>query len=724
MPLGPRRAMGKIQQIKKERGREIKTDRTKGIKREAILSLQVLSRDDYLAAIVLSTLTFAVYAFTAAPGVTLQDSGDFLMGVLTLGIVHPPGYPLYTVLGYLFSFLPFGDLAFRINLFSALWGSLCLGIIFLILKIISIDRHHAIFATLFLGFTAVYWSKTGVAEVYSFNGFLIACIFFCILSYNRDKKKSQLNLIFLSTGLALSNHYPLVMLTGVGLVFLLDRRDLQITDVFKGMLFLGLGLIPYLYLFIQALDPEVQYNFGKLTGFGMVWDHIIRKNYAIDYGGTAWDKLGLALSFVQLIITNFLIPSLFIFFGIVLAFYEKWRYRYPVLIAALSTSFGLILALTFPNDEERRLLVADYSLPSFLLYSIFLAIGLKELMNRYVKNTMCQYFVLVILLASNIGLNFTRSSYRNDHLAEIWGAELLNSLEPDPILVLCYREALPIYYLQLIKGIRKDVTLHDRFSLVTQENLYGTDQLFKSGKIKQARLRKKHIQKLIGNSVSPIYYSCKDALDEEKLNFTLTPFVYRVDEGRLGASDGNGFTVSDLLLDSLLNSYPKSDYWLDYKRRTIFGDLISYYGGHNRPEIERVLDYFMKTKYYSEPEFMLSMANNLYYFKNYDLAGDFYARAEGLSSEDFSPKDLAFFCYSLSDAKKYDKALPVCMRWEEQFSTPCDANTIKTQQTVAGIYKEQRNWGKVAEYSRKIIQCRPDHKVAQRYLKLATEKSN
>ena len=204
----------------------------------------------------------------------------------------------------------------------------------------------------------------------------------------------------------------------------------------------------------------------------------------------------------------------------------------------------------------------------------------------------------------------------------------------------------------------------------------------------------------------------------------MTPFLYRADKRHLETATFSAFTVSDRLLDSLVNGYPKSDYWLDHKRRTIFGGLISYYGGQNRPEIERVLDYFMKTKYYSDPEFMLSMANNLYYFKNYDLAGDFYARAEGLSSEDFSPKDLAFFCYSLSNAKKYDKALPVCMRWEEQFSTPCDANTIKTQQTVAGIYKEKWNWGKVAEYSRKIIQCRPDHKVAQRYLKLAAERSN
>ncbi len=179
--------MGKIKKIKKERAEERRRVRAEEKKREATLSLQALLREDYLTAIVLSTLTFVVYAFTAAPGVTLADSGDFIMGVLTLGIVHPPGYPLYTVLGHLFSFIPIGDPTFRVNLFSAVWGSLCLGVVFLIFRVLSIERLHAVFTTLFLGFTTVYWSKTGVAEVYSFNGFLIACIFFWVLSYNRDK---------------------------------------------------------------------------------------------------------------------------------------------------------------------------------------------------------------------------------------------------------------------------------------------------------------------------------------------------------------------------------------------------------------------------------------------------------------------------------------------------------------------------------------------------------
>jgi len=240
----------------------------------AVQSLEQLCRTDYYTAIILSVTTLGLYSFTAAPGVTLEDSGDFINGVLTLGVVHPPGYPLYTVLGHLFSFLPFGELAYRVNLFSALWGALCLGILFLNFRILNIQIVYATFTSLFLGFTSVFWSKTGVTEVYSLNAFRLAAVVFWILNYNRDKKAWQLYLTGLFTGLALANHYPLAILSGLGLLFLLDRKDLGQTEIFKAFLFLVLGVTPYLYLFIQAYNTDLQYNFGKISNIQMVIDHI------------------------------------------------------------------------------------------------------------------------------------------------------------------------------------------------------------------------------------------------------------------------------------------------------------------------------------------------------------------------------------------------------------------------------------------------------------------
>jgi len=680
--------------------------------------LQLLIQNDYRTALILFILSFAVFAFTAAPSVTLdEDSADFINGVLTLGIVHPPGYPLYTFLGYLFSQIPLGDHAFRVNLFSAFWGALCLGVMFLIMRILSISPTHAVFATLSLGFTTVFWSKTAIAEVYSFNAFLIASIVFWILSYNRDKKKWQFYLTTLTTGLALSNHYPLVILSGVGLLFLLDHKDLRITDYLKGLLFTALGLTPYLYLFIQALNPDLGYNFGKISNFRTVVEHILRTHYNNVYGGEIWDKFVLAVRVLKAIIRNFLLGSFFVFYGIAVSFLRGWNYRFPFLIGALSSSFGLILILSFSRNDTYVALLFDYIIPTFLFLSIFFAVGSEHFINRFVAKRWVGIALLAIALVTEAGLNFKSSSHHNDKLGEVWGTELLNSLEPNSILIVCGPDSFALYYQQLVKGRRPDVTFYDQHSSMTKSNLYEPRVLYRTkGK---NEYRKKREGELISSSLRPIYYTCNQAFDE--FESTYTPFALRVDKKHSEAADSSKFTVSDRLLDTLANGYPKSEHWADRNRTLIFNRLITYFGGHNLPEANRVLDTLSKTKFYSDPQFLLSQANNLYFFKNHKLARTLYERAEELSLQAFSPTHLAVYCHLLANARNYDKALGICIR-QEQASVRCEPNTLSTKQTIAAIYREKGDWPKVAQYARKILECQPQHPVAQNYLQSAMQR--
>lgn len=700
-----------IKKVKKEK---------KKAKNEGVQPLPGLSREDYLVSILLCILTLLVYAFTAAPGITLEeDSADFVNGVATLGIVHPPGYPLYTVLGHLFVQLPLGEVAYRVNVFSALWGALCLGIMVLNLRMLSIERIHAVFATLFLGFTTVFWSKTAIAEVYSFNAFLTALIVFYILKYNSTRKPTDLYLAFFATGLALSNHYPLVILACAGLVFLLDRNDLDLRAVAKGLLFLGLGLTPYLYLFIQALNPDVQYNFAKNSTFSMVVDHIRRRTYTDAYGGTLWDKLGLAVVFFKAIVTNFLAASVFLVVGLAVSFWQRWRYRYPILIAALAPSLGLIAILTFPSDGTFTAFLLDYLIPSFLFLSIFGALGVNACMSRYVRNKIAQLALLGVVLVAQAGFNFTSSSHHQDRLGEVWGAEFLDSLERDSILIVCGPDSFTLYYQQLVKGVRPDVTFYDRHSAMTKQNLYEPDLIYRRSD--SVEYRKRRERELIAQAKRPVYYTCRDALDDLGIEFSLTPFVYHANKKPSQGADATPSAVSERLLDSLASEHPTSDHWLHHNRRVIFGRLISFYGGQKRPEVSRLLGRLRQTTLYSDAKFMLSVANNLYYFQNYDLARQFYERAEELSSGSFAATDLAVFCHILASGGHHERALVVCRRQEES-SAPCEENTVKTRETIAGIYKEQGDWRKVGQYAKKILGCQPGHETAQRYLQLATSK--
>src|SRR5437868_4409438 len=81
------------------------------------------------AALLAATPALLIYLRTVAPTIAAWDAGDFATAAYTLGVAHPPGYPLYTLIGFLFTHLvPVGDVGFRMNLLSALCGTVGVGV--------------------------------------------------------------------------------------------------------------------------------------------------------------------------------------------------------------------------------------------------------------------------------------------------------------------------------------------------------------------------------------------------------------------------------------------------------------------------------------------------------------------------------------------------------------------------------------------------------------------
>src|SRR4051812_43036105 len=70
---------------------------------------------------VLVLRAFALYIATLAPSVMPGDYAEFQFSAAILGVPHPTGYPLYILLGKLFTMLPVGDVAYRVNLSSAVY---------------------------------------------------------------------------------------------------------------------------------------------------------------------------------------------------------------------------------------------------------------------------------------------------------------------------------------------------------------------------------------------------------------------------------------------------------------------------------------------------------------------------------------------------------------------------------------------------------------------------
>src|SRR2546423_6170237 len=89
-------------------------------------------RPAWPSALAVTVTAALLYFFTAARDIVVGDTPELITAAVTLGVAHPPGYPLFTMLGHLFSLIPFGPIPFRVNLLSVVCDSLTIGVVYLI----------------------------------------------------------------------------------------------------------------------------------------------------------------------------------------------------------------------------------------------------------------------------------------------------------------------------------------------------------------------------------------------------------------------------------------------------------------------------------------------------------------------------------------------------------------------------------------------------------------
>src|ERR1700758_425325 len=126
----------------------------------------------FVCAVGMSISAGLLYFLTAARDFVVGDSPELTIAAVTLGVAHPPGYPLFTMLGHLFSLLPIGSIPFRVNLLSVVCDSLTVGVVYLIALRLVQSRAAAAIAALALAVNPVFWEWSLAAEVFPLNNLL------------------------------------------------------------------------------------------------------------------------------------------------------------------------------------------------------------------------------------------------------------------------------------------------------------------------------------------------------------------------------------------------------------------------------------------------------------------------------------------------------------------------------------------------------------------------
>ncbi len=140
---------------------------------------------DVAIALTIFALALAVYNATLTPSLSYKsaDGNELATVCYTLGLAHSTGYPLYTWLGKLFTFIPVGDVAHRVNLMSAVLGAAAVALLYLIMLTITNRRLPSAFTALFFAFSLTFWSQAVIAEVYTPNVFMLALTVWLLLRW-------------------------------------------------------------------------------------------------------------------------------------------------------------------------------------------------------------------------------------------------------------------------------------------------------------------------------------------------------------------------------------------------------------------------------------------------------------------------------------------------------------------------------------------------------------
>lgn len=220
-----------------------------------------------LAGALTAVFVFVLYVLTLAPTVLyyerpiLLDSTMLQTQAAVLGMTGPTGEPTWVMLTHLFTYLPFGDVAYRVNLASAVYAALAVGLVFVAGWLLSRRVAAALTAALAFGLGTTFWSQAVIAEIYTFNAVMIMLPIIALLLWRERRRDRYLLLASFLMGLALTNHLTsgLVLPTAFLFVAVVEwRKFLDWRLVLKGAGLFLVGLAPYLYLPIRgSMNPAM-----------------------------------------------------------------------------------------------------------------------------------------------------------------------------------------------------------------------------------------------------------------------------------------------------------------------------------------------------------------------------------------------------------------------------------------------------------------------------------
>jgi tetratricopeptide (TPR) repeat protein len=466
------------------------------------LALTSGGRLPLLTAAAASAASLGVYAATASRYPWWGDSAEFVTVARTLGIAHPPGYPLYTLLSALAVRLPLGTPFLRVSLLSAAFGSLAAGVAALTVweatgigvrkglppGAIPVRVAASLMAALSLAFSGTYWSQATVPEVYSLSAFLVLSVIYLTVVWlgnrvSEDPRAEPMGrrirrlltgdrpvpLIGFALGVAIAHHLTAVLVVPAVVFALSHRRSTRPSShsVLSAVGLLALGLSFYVYLPIRAAqDPAVMW--ARVDSLPVFMRHVAGAQYASRlFAAPAAAVVRKLALFLRSLPQELSWPVL----GLsAVGFWSLWRRSRPLaVVLAAEATFVLAHAMSY-----RILDIQSYYIPVYAMLALASGPGLVEvagLVRRVFSRAVVASVAVAGLLAVAGPTFLIGANWSSRDLSRYCGAaryldHMLDVIEPDGIVIaLNDRTVFLLWYAHFVEGRRPDISIVDYCSL-------------------------------------------------------------------------------------------------------------------------------------------------------------------------------------------------------------------------------------------------------------------
>lgn len=418
--------------------------------------------------------SFLVYLATLAPGVYGFDSAELASGVYSLGIVHPPGFPLYMLLGKLFTFLPLGSVAYRLNLMSAFFAALTIYVLYKVIFSITAKKWAAWVSSAFLAFSIYFWQMSVVTEVYTLHTFFLVFEIFILLKWRETGKHATLIFFAFVYGLSLTNHTTgLLFAPGFAWMILSSPGwKWKIEWFWAAMIgsFLA-ALLLYLYIPIRANSTtslnylKEYYSMDVTTLSGLLW-MVSGKAYHFFAFGYAtseiWHELvdGIRLLWRNFMGVGFLMGVL----GVFTSCKKNWKIGMGCLLLFLGNFIFYVNYRVLDKDTM--------FLPAFTVFAVWIGFGLSfldDLLGKlfteidFKKGVQFAHPVFwVSLIFMTVFLNWRWTDMSQMLGPETFSNTILDSATDGATIIASWSPAVVLEYYQIVEGRRTDLTIYNQ----------------------------------------------------------------------------------------------------------------------------------------------------------------------------------------------------------------------------------------------------------------------